>query len=115
MRRTWSASQISEQLPADQFPERQESAQPTDATVDSIPGQGPAQPTDPSARGREAERSGYPRTTFTVKAGSAKVPVKPVKGKGTPRGESRLCKDLHENRVRDTRGNYSERRKCRTR
>jgi hypothetical protein len=45
-----------------------------------------------------------------VKAGSAKVPVKPDKGGVLMDRESRLCKDLHINRVRDTRGSCSEKR-----
>jgi hypothetical protein len=49
---------------------------------------------DSSVRSREAECSGYTRTTLTMKIGSAKVPVKPVKGGGSARGESRLCKDF---------------------
>jgi hypothetical protein len=66
--------------PRYQIPERQESAQPTDPNADPIPGQRPTQRTDPSERGREAESGGYTRTIFTGKAGSAKVPVKPVGG-----------------------------------
>jgi hypothetical protein len=74
-KRTWNASQISEELPAIRIPERQGSAQLTDPNVDPIPGQGPTQPTDPSERGRKAESGGYTRTTLTEKAGSAKVPM----------------------------------------